>query len=197
MITVGNPSIGDGAVTLTAEQEEASTNRNYSDLAAYSDAINESWSSIKGHVFAIGRNLEEAFKAITGKKQKATWNAWVAETLPFSQSTAEKLRRIYKKELLRDNQDMLPIEWATLNQLAYLEDKKLKTFLADGTIRPQLSRAEASALRGKKSVEFIAASPNQATWTVDKIRRYRDFLLVRVGECDALLKEATPKAVNE
>ncbi len=62
--------------------------------------------------------------------------------MPFSQSMAEKLRRIWKKEILRDNQEILPSEWSTLNQLAHISDEVFSDLISEGRIHPKLTRSE-------------------------------------------------------
>ena len=102
----------------------------------------------------------------------------------------------YKKQPLRENQDALPAEWATLNQLAQISDATLKGFIDSGTVHPKMTREDASKLRGKKPAEFFLASP-KADWAVDEVRRYREMLVSRIAKCDAILEKATPIAVNQ
>jgi hypothetical protein len=178
---------------------ETTENRNYSDLTAYTTAINETMRSIRGHVFVIGENLQRAFETIKGKKS-STWKAWVESDLDISQSTAEKMRRIYRKETLRENKEYLPAEWATLNQLAFLDDDTIGDCISKGKIHPTMSRSDAAFLRRSENdtapTEFILAKVADH-WDVDKAVRFKSALEVRLDEVVAFIAKAELAAVKD
>lgn len=110
--------------------------------------------------------------------------------MPFSQSMAEKLRRIWKKEILRDNQEILPSEWSTLNQLAHISDEVFSDLISEGRIHPKLTRSEAADFRrserDEEPKEFMVSKAS-ANWDAPKLVRYRDLLTERLIHVEELI----------
>ncbi|MGE5141730.1 MAG: hypothetical protein ACM3JD_19870, partial [Rudaea sp.] len=73
----------------------------------------------------------------------------IEQDLPFSPSTARKLVAIACNPILSDRAHVhaLPPHWGTLHQLALLPEARLQALIDDGTVCPDMERADVEALR--------------------------------------------------
>jgi hypothetical protein len=113
--------------------------------------------------------------------QTDAFSAMVKSKLAFDRSVGVKLMKIADKSALCAQAHNLPPCWATLYELAQLDDDILKAKLADGTIHPGMQRKDARALRCPKPRAETEASTNKgellAAWkaaTKDLRRRSLD-----------------------
>lgn len=86
----------------------------------YAEAIREAYHQTVEGIFRMGDLLVEAKRELP----HGAFGAMVEEDLPFSTSTARKLRRIARSDRLRNRSRVndLPTAWGTLYELATLDD---------------------------------------------------------------------------
>ena len=78
------------------------------------------------------------------------FEAMVANSLPFTARTAQRLMAIAADERISANPtrvSLLPAAWGTIYELTKLDDAELEKRFDDGTIRPDIERAEVASLR--------------------------------------------------
>ena len=167
----------------------------YSDLTTYTETICQEWAGICGATFVVAEKLEEAFVKLKDNKDKKLWNNWVEDELPFTQSTAQKLRKIFQKEILFDVEvrPVLPSEWSKIYQISLMKDDDIRKAVANKTINPAMDTNDIKELRGVEAPEFIL-SKCAADWSLDRVKRYRKALVERLDAADKLIQEKNPIA---
>ena len=113
--------------------------------AEFVKAINQAWASGPEHIFEVGDLLIEAKKQLP----HGQFEAMVESDLPFSSSTARKLREIAQDPKLRNraHAHALPSSWTTLSELQKLKPKAFKKAVNDNQIKPEMQRSDAKRLR--------------------------------------------------
>ncbi|WP_372396931.1 DUF3102 domain-containing protein [Azospirillum sp. HJ39] len=182
-------SLGDARLSMLATPRPLTTR------AEFAADIRREWSNALEATIAVGRRLNEAKAALP----HGEYEAMVATDLPFSTSTARKLREI--AAFVDEGQvplDRLPEAMSTLYAIATLPDDTRQQALDAGTIHPAVTRAEVEALkvpavtpapaRPPRESRFAAAlslpwstdpdDPGAITVELDGVRRY---LLVMVA----------------
>jgi hypothetical protein len=119
---------------------------------------------------------------------KGSVNA-VKEPVPFVIHTADRLMAIAVKPAIADcaHAHNLPLSWVTLYELTKLDDEQIVAGIKSGEITPEMTRAEASALRSdpvKKPEqppheEMADAVKNAVTKFVGRLTTPEQFLYVR------------------
>lgn len=104
--------------------------------------IRRAWQSTLEGIFETGRLLNAAKDVLA----HGDWLEMVGRDLPFSAGTAQRLMRIALDPRLSDaaHGPLLPPSWRTLYELTRLPDDALEVSFADGTIHPEMQRADIS-----------------------------------------------------
>ena len=167
----------------------------YSDLSTYTETICQKWEGIRGATFIVAEKLEEAFDKLKEDKDTELWKDWVEDELPFTQSTAQKLRKIFVKEVLRDVEVFVALtsEWSKIYQISLMKDDETREAVVNKTINPSMDTKDIKELRGVVAPEFIL-SKCASDWSLDKVKRYRKALMDRLNEADKLIQDKTLKA---
>lgn len=170
----------------------------------YAEAIREAYHQTVEGIFRMGDLLVEAKRELP----HGAFGAMVEEDLPFSTSTARKLRRIARSDRLRNRSRVndLPTAWGTLYELATLDDGDWERIAPH--VSPDLTRAEIPGLvsRGaqisimtddaRSARERIDAalkelpSPGERNWLKKRLQRVPLATAVRVAE---QIAEADPE----
>ncbi|WP_052709890.1 DUF3102 domain-containing protein [Azospirillum thiophilum] len=131
-------SLGDARLSMLATPRPLTTR------AEFAADIRREWSNALEATIAVGRRLNEAKAALP----HGEYEAMVATDLPFSTSTARKLREI--AAFVDEGQvplDRLPEAMSTLYAIATLPDDTRQQALDAGTIHPAVTRGEVEALK--------------------------------------------------
>lgn len=125
--------------TPTAVHAEAAMS--YTEAAAY---VLEAWGKAVTGIVETGERLAE----LKGGKLFGDWLPFVAEHLPFDESTARRLMSVGRHPVIsnRANSHDLPASAFTLAELARLPAAEVETCIADGRISPTTKGAEAMTL---------------------------------------------------
>lgn len=131
-------SLGNARLSMLAKPRTLTTR---ADFAA---DIRREWTNALEATVAVGRRLNEAKDALP----HGEYEAMVTNDLPFSTSTARKLREI-AAFVDRDQVplDRLPEAMSTLYAIATLPDDARQQALDAGMINPAVTRAEVEALK--------------------------------------------------
>lgn len=118
----------------------------------YAATINTEWRKSVDGILEVGRLLLQA-KRICDHGEflrlfKGHDNA-VSEPVPFTESTGRMLMAVASNEVIsnRDFGNDLPQSWRTLYELTKLDDEQIVAGIKAGEITPDMTRAQASALR--------------------------------------------------
>lgn len=131
-------SLGDARLSMLATPRQLTTR------AEFAADIRREWSNALEATIAVGRRLNEAKAALP----HGEYEAMVATDLPFSTSTARKLREI--AAFVDEGQvplDRLPEAMSTLYAIATLPDDTRQQALDAGTIHPAVTRGQVEALK--------------------------------------------------
>ena len=117
-----------------------------------------SWNEVRANIFNVGRWLV-ATKEMTNH---GDWKDFV-DTLPFSFSTAEKLRNIASCEVFQvpEVYEVLPHSWGTLDKLRRYAERQRNSFLElvkEGTIHSTIPRSKIRELFVKPNLTPSNAS---------------------------------------
>lgn len=122
------------------------------DASYYAAAINSEWrKSIEG-ILEVGRLLIQAKRLCEHGEFLRLFKGHesaVSEPVPFSESTAERLMSVASHDVLSNPAHVqdLPQSWGTLYELTKLDDEQIIAGIKAGEITPDMTRAQASALR--------------------------------------------------
>lgn len=114
--------------------------------------INAEWRKSVEGVLGVGRQLIAAKEACEHgefeRMFKGSDNA-VSAPVPFGIHTADRLMAIAAKPAIADcaHAHTLPQSWATLYELTKLDDEQILAGIKSGEITPDMTRADAHALR--------------------------------------------------
>ncbi|SMF72187.1 Protein of unknown function [Azospirillum oryzae] len=143
-------SLGNARLSMLAKPRPLTTR------AEFAADIRREWTNALEATVAVGRRLNEAKEALP----HGEYEAMVTNDLPFSTSTARKLREI--AAFVDEGKvplDQLPEAMGTLYAIATLPDETRQQALDAGTIHPAVTRAEVAALKPPaRPVEVIALS---------------------------------------
>lgn len=154
--------------------------------------INAEWRKSVEGILNVGRQLIAAKHACEHgeflRLFKGHDNA-VSEPVPFEESTAERLMAVAKNPVISNPAHVqdLPQSWGTLYELTKLDNEQIVAGIKAGEITPDMTRAEASALRADPvdkpeqppHEEMAAAVKNAVTKFVGKLTTPEQFLYVR------------------
>jgi hypothetical protein len=123
--------------------------------------ITAEWRKSVEAVIGVGRQLIAAKEACKGEFTrlfKGSDNA-VSDPLPFTVNTAERIMAVARHPILSDSAHVqtLPQSWGTLYELTKVPETDLAEAIATGKITPEMTRAEAAALRGRPRVKAAPA----------------------------------------
>lgn len=113
--------------------------------ADYAERIGAAWQkSIEG-ILETAQLLAEARDNLP----PTDWQKLINGQLPFKRRMAEKLAKIADDTRLSDPKyrKFLPAHWSTLHDLTYVDDKRFKLAIKDGSIHPAMERKEVTALK--------------------------------------------------
>jgi hypothetical protein len=158
----------------------------------YSRAIGAEWRKSIEAVIEVGKLLMQAKRLCDhGEFLRLFYgheNA-VTDPVPFAAETAQRLMAIAENKVLSNaaHAQHLPQSWTTLYELTKLDDETLNAGIKSGEINPEMTRAEASALRSdpvKKPEqppheEMADAVKNAVTKFVGRLTTPEQFLYVR------------------
>jgi len=128
--------------------------------------INAEWRKSVQGIVNVGRELSAAKAACEhgefSRLFKGSDNP-VPEPVPFTIHTADRLMRIAARPAIADcaHAHSLPQSWATLHELAHLDDDEIVAGITAGEITPEMTRAEAVALRADP-IQRPASPPHEA-----------------------------------
>lgn len=131
------------------------------DRAGYAAAIAAAWRQSLESVLEAGRQLVAAKAALA----HGEFEAMVEGDLPFGPRSARMLMAVAKDPRLSDRNhgSALPASWRTLYELSKLDGDSFQAALAAGTIKPDMERKEARALRrGDRRLERLARAEELA-----------------------------------
>jgi hypothetical protein len=103
------------------------------------------------------------------------WAAMVANDLPFSHATAQKLMRIARHPVLRDysHGNRLPTAWTTLYQLSLIDALTLEQLMTSGEVNPRTERHDIERMRriALPSTELtVIVDPRQIALAITALR---------------------------
>ncbi len=131
-------SLGNARLSMLAKPRTLTTR------AEFAADIRREWTNALEATVAVGRRLNEAKDALP----HGEYEAMVTNDLPFSTSTARKLREI--AAFVDDGKvplDRLPEAMSTLYAIATLPEETRREALEQGVIRPNITRAEVMTLK--------------------------------------------------
>lgn len=154
--------------------------------------INAEWRKSVEGILNVGRQLIAAKEACEHgeflRLFKGHENA-VSEPVPFGERTAERLMSVAMHPVISNptHASDLPQSWGTLYELTKLDDEQIVAGIKAGEITPDMTRAEASALRSDPvekpeqppHEEMADAVKNAVTKFVGKLTTPEQFLYVR------------------
>lgn len=168
-------------------QEMKNTKADY-----WAPRINAEWRKSVEGILNAGRQLIAAKGACEHgeflRLFKGHENA-VGEPVPFGERSAEMLIAISSNKVLSNpnHGSDIPASWRSLYELTKLDDEQIVAGIKAGEITPDMTRAEASALRADPvekpeqppHEEMAAAVKNAVTKFVGKLTTPEQFLYVR------------------
>lgn len=109
----------------------------------WAEKITAAWQKSVEAVLETGRALIQAHDEL----DHGQWEAMISLELPFDSSTARRLIKIARHEVLsnRAHVHALPPSWGTLYELSKLPASTLEAKINDGTITPKLERKEVAS----------------------------------------------------
>lgn len=115
--------------------------------------INAEWRKTVQGIVNVGRELIAAKAACEHREFSRLFKGSdnpVPEPVPFTIHTADRLMRIAARPAIADcaHAHSLPQSWATLHELARLDDDEIVAGISAGEITREMTRADAVALRG-------------------------------------------------
>ena len=154
--------------------------------------INAEWRKSVEGILNVGRQLIAAKKSCEHgeflRLFKGHENA-VSEPVPFGERSAEMLMAVASNTVISNpkHASNLPQSWGTLYELTKLDDEQIVAGIKAGEITPDMTRAEASALRSdpiekpeqQPHEEMAAAVKNAVTKFVGRLTTPEQFMYVR------------------
>lgn len=162
------------------------------DVGFYARWINCEWGKSVAAILDVGKALAQA-KRLCGHGDflrlfKGHENA-VSEPVPFGERTAEMLMSIAGHKVLSNPKHAsdLPQSWYTLYELTKLDDEQIMAGMKAGEITPDMTRADAVALRSDPvekpeqppHEEMVSAVKNAVTKFVGRLTTPEQFMYVR------------------
>lgn len=158
----------------------------------WASRINAEWRKSVEGILNVGRQLIAAKESCEHGEFLRLFKGHdhvVSEPVPFTPETAERLMAICSKPPLSNaaHAQHLPQSWYTLYELTKLEDEQILAGIKAGEINPDMTRAEASALRADPiekpeqppHEEMAAAVKNAVTKFVGQLTTRQQFEYVR------------------
>ena len=154
--------------------------------------INAEWRKSVEGILNVGQQLIAAKEACEHgeflRLFKGHENA-VSEPVPFSVSSADKLMSVASCEAFANSELVpnLPQSWGTLYELTKLDDEQIVAGIKAGEITPDMTRADAAALRADPvekpeqpvHEEMVDAVKNAITKFVGRLTTPEQFMYVR------------------
>lgn len=154
--------------------------------------INAEWRKSVEGILNVGRQLIAAKEACEHgeflRLFKGHANA-VSEPVPFGDKTAQRLMAIVDCDAISNGAHAhhLPQSWATLYELSHLGDEQIVAGIKAGEITPDMTRADAAALRADPvdkpeqppHEEMVSAVKNAVTKFVGQLTTREQFEYVR------------------
>lgn len=154
--------------------------------------INAEWRKSVDGILNVGRELIAAKKSCEHGEFLRLFKGHddaVSDPVPFGEDAAERLMKVASHPVLSnsDQSRNLPQSYQTLYELAKLDEEQIVAGIKAGEITPDMTRAEASALRADPvekpeqpaHEEMAAAVKNAVTKFVGKLTTPEQFLYVR------------------
>lgn len=162
-------------------------------LAEYwAPRINAEWRKSVEGILNVGRQLIAAKESCEHgeflRLFKGHENA-VSDPVPFNESTGRMLMAVASNNVITNREFVhdLPQSWGTLYELTKLDDEQIVAGIKAGEITPDMTRAQASALRADPvekpeqppHEEMVAAVKNAVTKFVGQLTTRQQFEYVR------------------
>lgn len=154
--------------------------------------INAEWRKSVEGILNVGRQLIAAKEACEHGEFLRLFKGHekaVRKPVPFGERSAEMLIAIASNKVLTDpnHGSDIPASWRSLYELSRLDDEQIVAGIKAGEITPDMTRAEASALRADPvekpeqppHEEMAAAVKNAVTKFVGKLTTPEQFMYVR------------------
>ena len=111
-------------------------------ITKYKNLIIKNWNKSREAIIKVGQILIEAKEKLSDSKAMESWAKVVAEELPFTKRTADRLIKIAQCEYITSGEydDCLPVSWGTLHSIATMGEAKFKMAVNDKTITPDVTR---------------------------------------------------------
>jgi len=154
--------------------------------------INAEWRKSVEGILNVGRQLIAAKESCEHgeflRLFKGHENA-VSDPVPFGEDAAQQLMKVASNPVISNTEFVrhLPQSWGTLYELTKLDDEQIVAGIKAGEITPDMTRAEASALRADPiekpeqppHEEMAAAVKNAVTKFVGRLTTPEQFMYVR------------------
>jgi hypothetical protein len=126
----------------------------------WAEQIKSAWQKSVEGIIECGRLLIVAKAALPHGR----FEAMVAAELPFSKTTVERLMAIARDGRLINpaHVPLLPPHWGTLHALTKLDPEEFEEKLADGTINPDMTRADAKSNMSRPSFAGRSVAPRRS-----------------------------------
>lgn len=170
------------------------------DSTYYAAAINAEWRKSVQSILEVGQLLIQAKRLCEHGEFLRMFkgsNEAVSNPVPFGERSAEMLMAVASNSVISNPKfvSYLPQSWGTLYELTKLDDEQIVAGIKSGEITPDMTKAEASALRADPvekpeqppHEEMVAAVKNAVTKFVGQLTTRQQFEYVR-QRLESLLK---------
>lgn len=154
--------------------------------------INAEWRKSVEGILNVGRQLIAAKEACEHgeflRLFRGHENA-VSEPVPFGEDAAQQLMKVASNLVISNTEFVrhLPQSWGTLYELTKLDDEQIVSGIKAGEITPEMTRADAAALRADPvdkpeqapHEEMVSAVKNAVTKFVGQLTTRQQFEYVR------------------
>jgi hypothetical protein len=126
--------------------------------ARWTEQIVAAWRSSIEKVFECGRLLIAAKADLKAKRKHGEFEKMINHSLPFGPRTAERLIMIARDQRLTNptHASLLPQSWMTLYALTRLSDDEFASAVADGIIKPGMTRRDLELWQEVRAVPDVA-----------------------------------------
>lgn len=162
-------ALADAKVTLTTPHD-------------YAAEISRLWADAQRRFLEIGHHLLKAKENLP----HGEFLPMLERDLPFSRSVANRLMAVaaaVKQEVIPPR--LVPIAYSVAYQVVTLPAETLQQAVAEGKIRPDMTRSEAEALRPKKKTH--APAPDDERAELDALLAEQKRITARIAELRAKL----------
>src|SRR6516162_7992284 len=111
--------------------------------------ISDGWEETAKQAIDAWRTAGDDLIAAKAQLEHGEFLGMIETDLPFGKRTAQMLMKIARDPRLKNQPvgSLLPPSWRTLYELTRLEDTEFEQLIADGVMRPDMSRQEINKVR--------------------------------------------------